>query len=448
MKHGKRDPGLDRRAFLAAGAVAAGGALAAASPVHASGLGVAATGPAAGAPLGSGGTPMEPKALAALARRVGGGYPVLLLDLAALDRDRGVILRFAARQGWAVRPALKVFRSAELAAYVLERLPEPRGLVFNLSEVDALVAAGPRGIDLLCGYPPTVGELAAFLGARPPRGQKPFTLRLLVDSVPLMEELARLARSTPRRLPLDVALELDVGMGKGGMSLSDPSELEACVKLLRRNRPRLRLGAVLGYDGHATLLGDQGFRRGIAEQAQGYYRRHLAALERLGPDLYDRKRLIRNGPASSNYRNWAGGPANEISPGSAFLLAGYLLKGFDVDGLEPALTMAGSVRRITSGHPSALISGEFSADATEQEIVVQSVGAAEELAWPKGAYEDQDSGGGDALVVPKGAVRLGDYVLWRPEQTEVGIQRFDAMLAVREGRVLRRWRVNKRPGGR
>jgi D-serine deaminase-like pyridoxal phosphate-dependent protein len=39
-------------------------------------------------------------------------------------------------------------------------------------------------------------------------------------------------------------------------------------------------------------------------------------------------------------------------------------------------------------------------------------------------------------------------VLYRPHQTEVGIQQFDAMLAVREGRVLRRWEVFRRPGGR
>ena len=51
-----------------------------------------------------------------------------------------------------------------------------------------------------------------------------------------MRELARFVRKTPRRLPLDVALELDVGMGRGGMS--DARELEACLKILRANRGR------------------------------------------------------------------------------------------------------------------------------------------------------------------------------------------------------------------
>ena len=74
--------------------------------------------------------------------------------------------------------------------------------------------------------------------------------------------------------------------------------------------------------------------------------------------------------------------------------------------------------------------------------------AAEIRAWlaQAGVHEDELSGGGDALVVPKGAVRLGDYVLYDPEQTEDGIRRFGRILAVREGRVRRRWAVEPRPG--
>jgi D-serine deaminase-like pyridoxal phosphate-dependent protein len=384
--------------------------------------------------------------LAALARAIGRGEPVLLLDLAALDHNTAVVVDFANRQRWAVRPALKSFRSPQLTSYLLRRLPRPRGLVFNLAEVDPIVAAAPRGTDLMLGYPPTVGELGAFLARRAPRGQRAYRLRILVDSVPLMEELARLARRTPRRLPLDVALELDVGMGRGG--INDPSELRGCLDVLRAERRRLRLGAVLGYDGHATLTGTRAYRQIVAAQAQSAYRRHLTALRGLGEDLYDERTLIRNGPGSSNYRNWPGGPINEISPGSAFLLAGYLSGGYDTDGLTPALAACGAVRRITGDHPSLPLTGTTLPRSNSEEIIVQGVGDAGELAHPPGASGDELSGGGDALAVPKGAVALGDYVVFRPTQTEVGIQRFNAIVAVREGRVRRRWAVQPRPGGR
>ena len=433
MYAGTMAEGLDRRSFLATTAAVAGAAAAPGVPLA---TGAKRRRP----PIGSGGEPMGLDQLAALAKKLGGGYPVLILDLAALDQNMGVVARFAKEQGWAVRPALKSFRAPELTSYVLRRLPEPRGLVFNLYEVDPIVAAAPSGTDLMGGYPPTFGELRAFLSRRGPR--KRHRVRILVDSVPLLEELARLARTTPRRLPLDVALELDVGMGRGGMN--EPGELAEAIAILQREKARLKLGAVLGYDGHATLNGDANYRQAVATQAQEFYNRHLEELN----GAFDTAKLIRNGPASSNYRNWVGGPANEISPGSAFLFAGYLNGGYDTEGLAPALTMCGAVRRITSDHPSLPLTGASPPGASEMEIIVQGVGSAGEVVLPAGASEDEASGGGDALVVPKGSVALGDYVLYRPTQTEVGVQQFDAMVAVRAGTVRRTWAVQPRPRGR
>ena len=424
--------GLDRRSFLATTAAVAG---AAAAP----GVPVSAAAKRRPPPIGKGGQPMGLDQLAGLAKKLGGGYPVLILDLAALDQNMAVVTGFAKDQGWAVRPALKSFRAPELTAYILRRLPEPRGLVFNLYEVDPIVAAAPAGVDLMGGYPPTFGELRAYLSRRGPR--KRHRMRILVDSVPLLEELARLARTTPRRLPLDVAVELDVGMGRGGMN--EPGELAEAIAILGREKERLKLGAVLGYDGHATLTGDANYRRAVATQAQDFYN---GFLDELRP-AFDTDKLIRNGPASSNYRNWVGGPANEISPGSAFLFAGYLNGGYDTEGLAPALTMCGGVRRITSDHPSLPLTGVSPPNATEMEIIVQGVGSAGEVVLPAGASEDSASGGGDALVVPKGSVALGDYVLYRPTQTEVGIQQFDSMRAVRNGTLRRTWKVQPRPAG-
>ena len=432
---------LDRREFIA---VSGAAAVAAAAP---GGEALAAKRRMPPKPpLGSGGATMTLAALARFAREQGAGHPLLVLDLAALDQNVRTVVDFAAGQGWGVRPALKSFRSPALISYLLNRLPQPRGLVFDLREVDPILAQAPRNTDLMTGYPPTFGELADFLAAKPPKGQRKHRLRILVDSVPLIEHLARLARTSRRRLPLEVAIELDVGMGRGG--IGDRDELRACLDVLRAERERLRLTAVLGYDGHATLRGDAEYRRLVATQAMESYRGHLAALSELGKGLYDEGGLIRNGPGSSNYRNWAGGPANEVGCGSAFLYAGYLNGGYDTDGLAPALTMAGAVRRITSDHPSAPALGIAQPGATEMEIIVQGVGAAGEVVHPAGAREDQASGGGDALIVPKGSVELGDYVLYRPTQTEVGILRFHELVVVREGRVLRRWPVFKRIGAR
>ncbi len=437
------DRGVDRREFIATGAFAAAGAAGLSAATQS---GAAAPPPSLRPkpPLGKGGTPMSLDTLADLARKHGRGEPILFVDLAALDQNLALVTKFAAGQGWNVRPALKSFRSPKLAGYVLRRLPRPLGMVFNLAEVDATIAEAPAGTDLMGGWTPTFGELHEYLATKPPPGQPRHRMRILIDSVPLMELLGREARRTRRRLPIDVALELDVGMGRGG--IGDRSEMKACTDILRANRERLRLGAVVGYDGHATLDPTPTYRQTVAAQAQFTYRAHLANLADVGGDLYNARELIRNGPGSSNYRNWSGGPITEISPGSALLYAGYLAHGFDPEGLAPGLTAGGPVRRITSDHPSVPVTGTTLPGSTEQEIIVGAIAPPAELVHPEGAREDELSGGADALVVPKGSVALGDYVLYRPVQLETLIANFDALWAARDGRVRRLWAIPRRPG--
>jgi D-serine deaminase-like pyridoxal phosphate-dependent protein len=424
--------GVGRRRFIAGAAAVAGtGAL----PVV-PGLAKSA-GRSSEPPIGAGGQPMAMPDLARLAREIGRGQPVAFVDLAAVDQNINVVVDFARTEGWAVRPAMKTFRAPGLISYILERMPQPRALIFNLAEVDELVASAPPNPDLMTGYPPTIGQLEDFLGRPSPAGQPPYTLRVLVDSVPLMQRLADLVKTTPRPLPIDVALEFDVGMGRGGFN--NPGELQAAVDVLRTARGGLRLGAVLGYDGHATLTGEAPYRKLVAIQAMRSYRRLLRELAKRAGDLYDDATLIRNGPASSNYRNWRGGPANEIACGSAFVYPGYLNGGYHVAGLAPALTLAGAVIRITSDHPSLPVTETTLPGSTREEIIVQPVGAVGEVVYPKNTAGDELSGGGNAMVVNKGALQLGDYMLFNPTQAEDGIGRFRSLIAVREGQVLRVW---------
>ena len=254
--------------------------------------------------LGSGGRRTGNATLARLARDHGRGEPVMFVDLAAVDQNARVIVDFARAQGWHVRPALKVFQSPKLCAYILHLLPEPRGLVFHLRTVDQIMTAAPAGTDLLMGYPPSRGELRAYLSSTPRPGQRAHRLTLLASSLEILTDMARLAKSTRRRLPLQVALEFDSGEGRGGFH--HPAKIAAAIKLLRHERRVLRLRGVVCYDGHATLTGAEDWRRFVAKQASGNLKDHLDQLHAEGADLYDPATLIRNGPGSANYRNWAG----------------------------------------------------------------------------------------------------------------------------------------------
>ena len=80
-----------------------------------------------------------------------------------------MIVDFARANRWAVRPALKAFQCPQLCAYILARLPQPRGLVFHLRTVDQIMSAAPASTDLLMGYPPTRGELQSLPRLAAPR---------------------------------------------------------------------------------------------------------------------------------------------------------------------------------------------------------------------------------------------------------------------------------------
>lgn len=399
--------------------------------------------------LGRGGKPTSMAALARLARKVGEGQPLIFVDLAAVDQNSRVIRRFARRQGWRVRPALKAFQSPQLCAYVLRQLPRPRGLVFRLRQIDQIMTAAPAGSDLMMGYPSTGGELRWFLKRRPPRGQRPYKFTIMASSLENIEDLAGLARHTPRRLPLNVVLEFDSGTGRGGFTFEN--EIAEAIKMLRRAKPRLRLRATLCYDGWATLTGADDYRKFVAETASGKYKKYLAQLAEDGRDLYNAKRLIRNGPASSNYQNWAGRPEiNEISPGSAFMYAGYL-QTFDHEGLAPAVIQAAPVLKDIGPYPSELITQIPQPPITGHAWYLEgsgwpdSGGTQPQFVYPKGVHDNERAGGRAAVVAPKGALRLDDYVLLWPTQSGDGINYFGSLHAVRRGKLLDEWPTFRRP---
>jgi D-serine deaminase-like pyridoxal phosphate-dependent protein len=436
---------FSRRSFITAA-----GALAAATVVPTSSgaasvppvlAGAAAEFPRA---LGSGGRPTSDKTLARLAREHGRGEPVMFVDLAAVDQNGKLITEFARAHRWHVRPALKVFQSPKLCAYILHLLPEPRGLVFHLRTVDQIMTAAPVGTDLLMGYPPSRGELQAYLASAPPRGQRRHRLTLLASSIEILQDMARLAKTTCRRVPLGVGLEFDSGFGRGGFH--HPPQVSAAIKLLRRERRVLRLRAILCYDGHATASSDENWRQFVAKSSSTYYKGYLDQLHAEGSDLYDPATLIRNGPGSSNYRNWAGKPEiNEISPGSAFVYAGYLSAGFDTQGLARALTQAAAVLKDVGPYPSTAFTKIPIPPITGEEYFLKGStwpdqeGIQPASVYPRGVQDDEREGGRCMVYAPRGELSASDYVLCWPNQGGDGIDYFGALHVVRSGRIVDVW---------
>lgn len=404
-------------------------------------------------PIGSGGAPTPPAELARIAREQGHGEAICFADLAALDGNLGVVARFAAAQGWAVRPAMKSFESPALIAYTLERLPEPRALIFHLRQVPEILAAAPAGTDLMTGYPPSVGELESFLAR--PASPKRHRVRVLVDSLELLERYAELARSSRRAGPHEVALQLESGMYLSG--IATPQEMSEALRILRGARDRLRLTGVLCYDGYGSFNSSRPFRETMVRDCLRRWEAWLAQLAAEGADLYDPRTLVRNGPASSSYQLYAGSKVpNEISPGTAFFFTGYLRDdGYENDGLQPVLRHAAPVHRLPGQARMPLTGaplGPYDAVAIKGGAWPTHEGKLDALLFPDPDWQDDATHGGRGnnqshfLASPPVPVKRGDYVVLDPKYAGDAIDYFDTIAAVREGSIRRVWTTFRRPG--
>jgi len=446
---------MSRRRFMTGAAASAASFALPGCGSEQSGSAPQASGQASSDELGSGGEPTVPARLAELSVQHGRGVPICFIDLAALDNNIDLMVQQTQARGFALRPAMKLFRTPDLAAYVLSRLPEPLGLIFHLDDMYRQISpAIPMGTDLMTGYPPTVHELADFL-RRPPtpvEQQRVSRLRINIDSVALLQHAADLAANANRPLPIDIALEFHSGSGRGG--LRTPEEISQAIDILRANRDRLRLAGLICYDGHATFQSSPLFRQTIAQDTQRRYAEYIAQLRAEASDLADIDNIPHNGPGSSNFKNWdPSGPGNEASPGTAFLFHGYITNDdYDYPNYQPTVFEGAPVQRVTSGNPSVPLEETAPPNAPREEIIIKGGGwpdAGGDLPayiFPEGLMDDDASGGrggtnASALTAPAGVLKLGDYVVLRAADGAYDVDYFSTVHAVRDGVIRARWAV-------
>ena len=206
---------------------------------------------------------------------------------------------------------------------MLAKLDRPRVMIHHLRDLPQALPHVPPGTDFLMGYPPTLGELRHYLRSRPARGEPRHKLRINVDGIELLRALDRLSKHTPRKLPIDVVLEIYNGIPRGGF---DPgAELTEALKVLRAARGRLRLSALLCYDALAAGASDDPTRQDRSQVRAGQPRTGLpdhrppGARPGRSEDVRPKRARILQLPY------WGGTTAaNEFSAGSAVLFANYL----------------------------------------------------------------------------------------------------------------------------
>lgn len=271
------------------------------------------------------------------------GTPTLLLDLDRLDANADLLAaRLAGRLQ--LRLVAKSLASTGLLEYLAKRLQTQRFMVFHQPQLTRLARSFPQA-DLLLGKTMPVAAALNFYRQLPhhldfdPDRQ----VTWLIDSEQRLLQYAELAKALSR--PLRIALEIDVGLERGGFAT--PQALLQAMQQLSQ-LPMLQLQGLMGYDVHVAHSPPWQGQIEAFDRAGARYRQFIASAQAF-TDLWPTEPLL-NGGGSLTYRlhSQQQSPLNEIAVGSALLKPAE----FDTALLEdhqPALWIASPVLKALDG---------------------------------------------------------------------------------------------------
>lgn len=167
--------------------------------------------------------------------------PAALVDRARVRRNLKTVIDYCAQHGFGWRPHVKTHKSTLFAQMQLDA--GAKGLtVATPREAEVMSRVSD---DLLLAHPPVGSKLMRILGL--PEGVR---IRVALDSAELVSEIGRAAHAAGR--PLGILVELDVGMGRVGVTTP-----EAAVALATQiaEQEGVHFEGVLFYPGHIRVPG-------------------------------------------------------------------------------------------------------------------------------------------------------------------------------------------------
>jgi len=291
--------------------------------------------------------------------------PVLVVELASLDRNIAAMAQRVAAHGVGLRPHAKTHKSVDIAGRQLAA--GALGVCCaKIGEAEALAAGGVTGILITSpvAAPRAIDRLAALAGQAD-------GLMAVVDhpAVAARVDAALAAAGTT----LDVVIDIDPGIARTGVASA-----EAAVALARAiaGLPRLRYRGVQFYCGSQQHIEAYAERRAAIEERTAWLQTVIAALAAAGfaPDIV-------TGSGTGTHRiDLDLGVFTELQAGSyVFMDKQYLDCDLVGDGSVPFEAALGVDARVVSANHSGLVTIDagFKSLSTDGGVAVVRAGAPE-----------------------------------------------------------------------
>jgi len=366
--------------------------------------------------------------------------PTLVIDHGRLDQNM-TQLRHDLPTQMGLRIVAKSLPSIPLLKTVAKGTGTDRFMTFNAPMLRELQAEFPLA-DQLLGKPFPVKAAAEFYSNQSsgaPKGR----IGWLIDSVERLAQYGELA--TSRSQPIEVSLELDVGLHRGGFA---PGDVLARALELIRDTAHLSLHGFMGYEAHiAKAPTALGMRKSALAKAQALYRAALAqARDVFGADHVHQ--MTRNAAGSPTFRFYKDTDiANEVSVGSALMRP----TDFDTDMLTlyapslfiatPALKVTGPMQtpvlegldRIKNALDPNLAKRVFIHGGYWKGVPVDPPGLANNPTYGRSSNQELLTGGAKLALAPD------DFVFLRPTQSEAVLLHFGDIAVYRDGAITDQW---------
>jgi D-serine deaminase-like pyridoxal phosphate-dependent protein len=422
---------VTRRGFLASTAGAAGATLALGACGSSSGdsCGPGSPGPCtSGLPDGAYFDQLAQDLAAA-----GFGTPQIVIDLDRLDANADAIAAGAGVDRY--RIVEKSLPSLDLLSYVSARTGSDRFLVLHLPFLPTILGAFPTA-HVLVGKPQPIAAVVKFLQAVSPADAQ--RVAFLADTPQRATELAQLG------LPLQVGVEIDVGLHRGGVPA--PASLGDVLAVIAAGP--VTFAGMLGYDGHvANAPAAPGLEEYTARQqwktATARYQAFVDAGSTQFPSLW-RDDLIFNSGSTATYPLYTSGPVNDVAAGGGMLRPASYPSTF-LGALAPASFIAAPVLAHYDSVDLPLIKNVSKTVWDDQQMfTIYGGGWAAEFAWPPGIDlaplvndpENENLVPNQTwLVGPKSPPILPDDWIFQHPRVADAIFQFEEILLVRDGRL-------------
>ncbi|MDZ7811858.1 alanine racemase [Rhodoferax sp.] len=369
--------------------------------------------------------------------------PTLVVDKTRLKANLNRI-RTLAHPKLPLRVVVKSLPSLPLLDEALVAWQTERAMLFNAQQLVLIAKARPQ-LDLLLGKPL---RASAARWALEQAGNSPAALRTqwLVDSPALLADYRTLAQGLGR--PLRINLEIDVGLHRGGVETAE--QMTEMLALLREE-PLLEFSGLMGYDAHLAAIPDlPGNRSQALAHAQARYADMLAlARQALGSASAAPWTLNAAGSPTFHLHHDQHAP-NELSVGSA------AVKPLDFDkpsltSLEPAAFIATPVLktmetfRLPRGAETVSALARWWDVNQRQALAIHGGHWLADPVSPPGVQASSlygPSSNQQVMVAPPSVgLRAGDWVFFRPRQSEAVFLQFGPLAVFDQGRLDAQWPV-------